>query len=161
MRARPADHKSRALATCRPYELCARDQRSRARATCGSLEPCTCDLGTTKTVCARRADHKSCAHATCGPLEQWARDLQTIRAVHARPAVHWSRVRAICGPNANPVAKNLKIQKSPVCQTFPSEAPGRALARTGAERGHRSTRPQKANKSSYKIIKSTTSSVLV
>ena len=46
-------------------------------------------------------------------------------------------------------------------KSFPSEAPGRALARTGAERGHRSTRPYKANKSPYKIIKSTTSSVLV
>ena len=62
-------------------------------------------------------------------------------AVPAEAAVALTAVVAIQVEVAEVAAKNPKIKKSRVCQTFPSEAPGQALARTRAERGHRSTRP--------------------
>ena len=68
-------------------------------------------------------NHPGCAvqwsrvRATCGPLEPCACNLRTTRAVCARPADHRSRVR-------------------------PSEALGRVLARTGAERGRARIEPQ-------------------
>ena len=56
---------------------------------------------------------------------------------------------------AEVAAKNPKIQKSPVCQTFPSEALGRALARTRAERGHKAIGPHDYGDTelSYEILK--------
>ena len=62
-------------------------------------------------------------------------------AVPAEAAVAVTAVVAIQVEVAEVAAKNPKIQKSPVCQTFPSEALGRALARTRAERGHKATGP--------------------
>ena len=71
---------------------------SRARATCGSLEPCACDLGSTKIVRVRPADHMSYVRATCGPQKPCARDLRTTRAVRTRPADHTSCASATCSP---------------------------------------------------------------
>ena len=54
-------------------------------------------------------------------------------AVPAEVAVAVTAVVAIQVEVAEVAAKNPKIQKSPVCQTFPSEALGRAVATTRAE----------------------------
>ena len=63
-------------------------------------------------------------------------------AVPAEAAVAVRAVVAIQVEVAEVAANNPKIQKPPVCQTFPSEALGRALARTGAKRGRGTIEPQ-------------------
>ena len=62
-------------------------------------------------------------------------------AVPAEVAVAVTSVVAIQVEVAEVAAKNPKIQKSLVYQTFSSEALGRALARTKAARGHKATGP--------------------
>ena len=80
-----------------------------------SPELCARDMRTTRAVCVRPADHRSHTRATCGPLEPCARNMRTTGAVRARPGDH---------------------------KSCPSEAPGRALARTRAKRGRITIEPQ-------------------
>ena len=108
--------------------------------------PCGCRRLPPRGQCVRTfstAPSGPGTHATGAPAVHTRSRGQRVPAVAvpAEAAVAVTAVVAIEVEVAEVAAKNPKIQKSPVCQTFPSEALGRALARTRAERGHKATGP--------------------